>query len=52
MAKLEGGDLDVVLKQCERIEYGKVTITLYADAVVGITTEEQRRVVNKPRHAA
>jgi hypothetical protein len=46
---LEGNDLEVVLKQCERITFGKVTVTLYAGAVVAITTEEQRRVVNKPR---
>jgi hypothetical protein len=46
---LEGRDLETVQRECERINYGKVIIQLYSGAVVGIQTEESRRVMSKPK---
>lgn len=46
---LEGQDLETVLKECERINYGKVIVILYAGQVASIQTDESRRVVNRPK---
>ena len=49
MAVLEPDDLETIRRECERVSFGKVIVTLHRDAVVTITTEVTRRVMNRPK---